>query len=119
MIEERIEELAVTINELTSSLNILIKMAQKNQYNAQPPTEESDVAPTTSTEKTSTEKKAESITKDMLKSEFMRVNRLDKANKPKLKAWLKSFGANRIDDLTDESVTDAYYKIVINEWEQY
>ena len=109
MIEQRIEELAVTINELTTSLNILIKMAQEGQHQQTQAPEPVKEEPTPSS--------ATPITEEQLKEEFLKLNRIDPKNKPRLKKLLKDHGATRVSDLgnTDDIVI-VYNKLINGEY---
>ena len=98
-IEDTLEQLGVTINNLTSSINIMIRMVENSQQNQPVTTTTPEPAPTQ--EETPT---PVLVTHDELKTTLIKFNRQDNTNHKKLKQLLKDNGASKVGDLTGDAV---------------
>ena len=100
-IEDKIEDLSVTINNLTSAINVMIEMVNQAQ-----PTKEKKPTPPAK----------EKATHDDLKHLCIKVNREDNANHAKIKALIASYDAKKVGDLSDEQVQLVHAKLLAGEF---
>lgn len=106
-IEDKIEDLSVTINNLTSAINVMIEMVNQAQ-----PTKEKKPTPPVKEK----EKEKEKPTHDDLKHLCIKVNREDNANHAKIKALIASYDAKKVGDLSDEQVQLVHAKLLAGEF---
>jgi len=108
-LEDKVEDLGVIINNLTSAINVMIQMVEQSQ---QPTVEtvskpkETKVAPSKEepTNEAPSKEEPTLVTHDELKELLTKFNRQDNGNHKKLKQLLKDNGASKVGNLTDDAV---------------
>ena len=112
-LEDKVEDLGVTINNLTSAINVMIQMVEQSQQPQPQPTvetvskpKETKVAPSKEepTNEAPSKEEPTLVTHDELKELLTKFNRQDNGNHKKLKQLLKDNGASKVGNLTDDAV---------------